>query len=58
MIALSLLLISCVDKRPVLRTTNNYTDEELVVIEFATRMEEQEYKFEDFHPVKGHSNGH
>jgi hypothetical protein len=48
----SLTLISCVKKKMVTRTTNEYTKEELVVIEFATRMEEQEHKYEDYHKTE------
>lgn len=48
-LSLSLSTISCVNKKAVPRTTNEYTKEELVVIEFATRMEEQEHKYEDYH---------
>jgi hypothetical protein len=48
----SLTLISCVKKKMVQRTTNEYTKEELVVIEFATRMEEQEHKYEDYHKAE------
>ena len=46
---LLLWLSSCVNKNPIPRTTNEYTQEELVVIEFATRMEEQEHKYKDYH---------
>lgn len=48
----SLTLSSCVKKKMVQRTTNEYTKEELVVIEFATRMEEQEHKYEDYHKTE------
>ncbi|MEA9355084.1 hypothetical protein SHI21_02675 [Bacteriovorax sp. PP10] len=48
----SLTLVSCVKKKMVQRTTNEYTKEELVVIEFATRMEEQEHKYEDYHKTE------
>jgi len=48
----SLTLVSCVKKKMVERTTNEYTKEELVVIEFATRMEEQEHKYEDYHKAE------
>lgn len=53
---LSFLLIltmnSCVKRKPIQRVTNEYTYEELVVIEFATRMEEQEHKYQDYHSTK------
>lgn len=32
------------------KSADEFTKEELVVIEFATRMEETERKYEDFHP--------
>lgn len=48
----SLTLISCEKKKMVQRTINEYTKEELVVIEFATRMEEQKHKYEDYHKTK------
>lgn len=49
---LLLFLSSCVNKKPVARETNEYTQEELVVIEFATRMEEQEHKYKDYHKAE------
>jgi hypothetical protein len=48
---ISFFIISCVNKKAILRETNSYSTEELIVIEFATRMEEQEYKFKDFHKL-------
>lgn len=46
---LLLFLVSCENKKPEPRTVNNYTMEELVVIEFATRMEELEHRYKDYH---------
>lgn len=42
-------LLSCVKRKAAERTSNEFTQEELVIIEFATRMEEQEYKYKDYH---------
>ena len=39
-------------KKLIKRSTNKYSYEELVVIEFATKMEEQEHKYEDYHETK------
>ena len=45
--------ISCVKKKMIMRTTNEYTKEELIIIEFATRLETKDKKYEDYHkPVK------
>jgi hypothetical protein len=49
---LCLSFFSCGKKNAQIRTTNVYTQEELVVIEFATRMEEQEYKYKDYHKTE------
>lgn len=43
-----ILLTSCVGKGHPKKTANDYTMEELVVIEFATHMEEQEHRYQDY----------
>lgn len=48
LIVCGIILTSCSGKIEK-KSDNGYTDEELVAIEFATRMEEQEYKYKDYH---------
>jgi hypothetical protein len=53
LLVLCLSSVSCVSKKRIYHASaDEYSKEELVVIEFATRMEEQEHKYEDYHKTK------
>lgn len=49
---LTFMLNSCSNKKIIKRSSNDFTMEELVVIEFATRMEEQEHSYQDYHEMR------
>ena len=49
LITLSIIFSSCVKKKMIERTKNEFTPDEIIVIEFASRLESKEKKYEDYH---------